>query len=161
MPARVMRAVLTRALADAKLIDDAKKALMYGKDRPVIAGFRAEVERTRELHAGSDYSQADLETGLARIHAALGMRTEADEILQQELDILCGKPVKPADQADELGDLLWYGQLYLNATGWSLLGVVQRNVAKLIERFKGLSYTTEGAVNRDKSAEAQAQEAVS
>ena len=71
------------------------------------------------------------------------------------------EPVKPADQADELGDLLWYGQLYLNATGWSLLGVVQRNVAKLIERFKGLSYTTEGAVNRDKSAEAQAQEAVS
>lgn len=152
-----MRAVLTRALADAELVDQAKKALFYGKDRSVIAAFRDEVQLTREMRAGPDYPAADMEDGLARLHAALGLRTEADEILRHELTILCGGEVSEDDQIDEAGDLGWYAQLYLNSLRVPVIEVIRKNVAKLITRFNGLSFVASRAANPDKAAEAAAQ----
>lgn len=157
VPARVMRAVLTKALADAELVDQAKKALMYGKDRPVIASFRDSVLITREMHPGEDYPAEDELDGMRRLHAALGMRSEADEILRHELTILCGGVVKHEDMVDELGDLAWYGQLYANALKVTVLTVIRRNVAKLITRFQGLSFSEARATAPDKAAEARAQ----
>src|SRR4051794_23926996 len=101
VPARVMRAVLQKALENAELVDEAKKALMYGKDKSTIAAFRDQVLATRELNPGPDYPEYDLVVGLPRLHAALGMRSEADEILRHELTILCGGEVKREDLIDE------------------------------------------------------------
>lgn len=156
-----MRAVLTRALADAELVDQAKKALFYGKDKPTIAAFREEVQLTREMRAGPDYPAIDQEDGLARLHAALGLRTEADEILRHELTILCGGEVSEDDQIDEAGDLAWYAQLYANSLRVPVVEVIRKNVAKLLERFQGLSFSANRAANPDKAAEARAQGAAS
>lgn len=154
-----MRAVLTRALADADLVDQAKKALFYGKDRPVIANFRNSVMAVTELRASgpATYGQADMKEGLARLHAALGMRTEADEILRHELTLLCGGNVNAEDLEDELGDMAWYGQLYANSIRAPVLGIIRKNVAKLLARFNGLDFSADRAANPDKAAEAKAQ----
>ncbi|QEE37950.1 MULTISPECIES: hypothetical protein [unclassified Methylobacterium] len=158
MPPRVMRALLLRALADADLVDQAKKALFYGKDKPTIAAFRNSVMAVTELRpVATAYPEIDMEDGLARLHAALGLRTEADEILRHELTILCGGQVDVADQIDEAGDLAWYAQLYANSIRVPVLEVIRKNVAKLLERFQGLSFSANRAANPDKAAEAKAQ----
>lgn len=153
-----MRALLTRALADAELVDQAKKALFYGKDRPAIAQFRDSVMAVSELRPGpTEYPTVDMNRGLDRLHAALGLRSEADEILRHELTLLCGGTVDAADLEDELGDMAWYGQLYANAIGTSVLSVIRRNVAKLMTRFASLTFNAAEAISPDKAAEAKAQ----
>ena len=152
-----MRAVLTAVLADAQLVDQAKKALFYGKDGPVIARFREQVLLTRELNLLPDYPVEEMEDGMCRLHAALGLRTEADEILRHELTLLCGGQVTEAEAIDEIGDLAWYAQLYCNALRVPVAEVIRKNVAKLLKRFNGLAFSAERAGNPDKAAEAAAQ----
>lgn len=156
VPARVMRAVLTQALADRVLVDQAKKALMYGKDGDIIRPFRESILVTREMRPGLEYP----DTNFDRLHAALGMRSEADEILQQELTILCGGKVTEADQVDEGGDLLWYAQLYARSLGVDLVYFIARNAAKLMTRYKGLVFSETAAKAPDRAAEAAAQAGV-
>lgn len=158
VPARVMRAVLTKALADQELIDQTKKALMYGKDRDTIRAFRESILITREMRPGPDYTE---QTNFDRLHAALGMRSEADEILRHELTLLCGGEVAEADQVDEGGDMLWYLQLYASSLCFDLPYIIARNAAKLMTRYKGLVFSEAEAQAPDKAAEAAAQAEVS
>lgn len=158
VPARVMRAVLTKALADQELIDQTKKALMYGKDRDGIRAFRESILITREMRPGPDYSE---DTNFDRLHAALGMRSEADEILRHELTILCGGETYDGDLIDEAGDMLWYVQLYATSVGSTMVRVIARNAAKLMTRYKGLVFSEAEAQAPDKAAEAAAQAEVS
>lgn len=149
--------ILEGALANQELIDGAKKALFYGKDKPIVAAFREDIGAT--ALSVREYPPADAATGLERLHAAIGMRTEADEILRHELAILKGENRDVAVLEDELGDMAWYAQLYANAIWTTWPGVIRRNVAKLITRFKGLVFNAEEAKNPDKAAEAKAQSA--
>lgn len=157
VPARVMRAVLTKALDDQELVDQTKKALMYGKDRGAIRAFRDSILITREMRPGPDYPT---NMNFDRLHAALGMRSEADEILRHELTLLAGGQVDEADLVDEAGDMLWYLQLYARSIGKSLVQVIARNAAKLMTRFQGLVFSEAAAQNPDKAAEAAAQASV-
>lgn len=157
----LLAAILEQALRDQELLDQAKKALFYGKDRPLLATFREEYEARAQAAglAPVNYPPADMATGLERLHAAIGMRTEADEILRHELAILQGENRDVAVLEDELGDMAWYAQLYANAIWTTWPGVIRKNVAKLITRFKGLTFNAEKAKNPDKAAEAAAQSA--
>ncbi len=157
----LLAAILEQALTDAELVDQAKKALFYGKDRPLLATFREEYEARAQAAglAAVSYPSADMAVGLERLHAAIGMRTEADEILRHELAILQGETRTVEVLEDELGDMVWYAQLYANAIWSTWPGVIRRNVAKLITRFKGLTFTAAEAINPDKAAEAKAQSA--
>ena len=160
MPAPVLRLILSQALRDQELLDQAKKALFYGKDKPLIAATRRAVSQDAVIPVGpTEYPPADMTTGLERLHAAIGMRTEADEILRHELAILQGETRSLGELEDELGDMAWYAQLYANAIWTTWPGVIRKNVAKLITRFKGLVFNAEEAKNPDKAAEAKAQSA--
>ncbi len=147
--------ILERALVNQELVDGAKKALFYGKDKPIVAAFREDIGAT--ALSVREYPPADVVDSLARLHAAIGMRTEADEILRHELAILKGEVREAAVLEDELGDMAWYAQLYANKLWTTWPKVIRRNVAKLIVRFNGLTFNAEAAKNPDKAAEAAAQ----
>ncbi len=71
------------------------------------------------------------------LHAAMGMVTEAAEILDPFKKNLYGKQ-KPLDYAnlrDEAGDMFYYLNAFLNATGFSLNDIVRDNVVKLANRY--------------------------
>jgi NTP pyrophosphatase (non-canonical NTP hydrolase) len=139
---------------DSELVDQAKKALFYGKDKPEIAGFR---DGYSERALARAYPEDQLAEGLKRLHTALGIRSEADEILKQELNRLSGVEVTVAEETDELGDLLWYAQLRARLLGKSLIDVIRDNVAKLEKRFPEGAFSEERARNPDKAAEAAEQ----
>lgn len=154
VPAQVARELIRLALDDSELVDQAKKALFYGKDKPEIGHFRNGFsERARSL----PYPDDQLADGLKRLHTALGIRSEADEILRQELARLQGDTPSIAEETDELGDLLWYAQLRARLLGKSLIDVIRDNVAKLEKRFPDGAFSEAHAQNPDKAAEAAEQ----
>lgn len=82
-------------------------------------------------------------------HAADGLCTEAGEFK----DILkrfkyYGKKIDKTNLIEELGDLLWYVGIACDALNISLEEVMERNIAKLQERYKG-KFSETRAINRD------------
>lgn len=73
-------------------------------------------------------------------HAAIGMSTEAAEILDVFKKHLYGKE-KPLDEAtfvnlrEECGDMFYYLMLMLHALGYSFDDMIEENTAKLAKRY--------------------------
>lgn len=90
------------------------------------------------------------------LHAALGMTTEAAEVLDLlKKHLYYGKALDPQYLCEELGDLMWYMALMLDAAGLDLDTVLSANVAKLRARYPE-RFTPEQAIQRNKGAEYQA-----
>lgn len=153
MPHRLLRRVILSALTGSTTLDLAKKGLFYGKDAPALREERIRLEHDVDLLPGLAYDDSVL-----LVHAILGIRTEADELLRLLYEKLTGVPVTNAELADEAGDLGWYLQLLANAIGKTSTEVVAGNVAKLLVRFPN-GYESDRAINPNKAAEAAAQEA--
>src|SRR5262249_10461812 len=95
-------------------------------------------------------------------HGAFGIVKEGGELLRVvERLIYYGKPYSDeelrAAVADEVGDVMWYVALTLNAVGLRLSDVMEGNVRKLVVRYPE-KYTDHHAAdeNRDRQAEARA-----
>lgn len=87
------------------------------------------------------------------IHAAIGIATEAGEFLDPiKKFIFYGKPVDFVNLDEEVGDLLWYIALYLNARGLDMEAVMEKNINKLEARYPD-KFTQDHALNRDLDAE--------
>jgi NTP pyrophosphatase (non-canonical NTP hydrolase) len=71
------------------------------------------------------------------LHAAIGLATEAPEILDLAKKELFGKlQAAPRDRwVDEIGDLIFYLVFLLNAKGITLQEAITANVDKLCERY--------------------------
>lgn len=132
------------AVKAAELVDQAKKALFYGKPTRTLRHMDA---------LGVEVEYSDAETDL--LHAALGIITEAAEIGDVVKESLVTAVPIIQDRAkliDETGDLLWYVALLLRKLGVSFEDVMAANIAKLQVRFPE-KFTEERAVNRDDAAE--------
>ena len=69
-------------------------------------------------------------------HAAIGMATEAGEMLDQlKRYTYYGTELDEVNLIEECGDCLWYIQLALNTMGVTLEDCIARNVAKLKKRY--------------------------
>lgn len=82
-------------------------------------------------------------------HAVDGIASESGEIV----DVLkkafaYGKPIDFVNLDEEVGDLLWYIQLYANYRGKTIPDLVRQNRDKLVARY-GDKFTQDKALNRD------------
>lgn len=95
------------------------------------ATFHSIVENT-PLHIPD--KEAQWQRGL---HAAIGLSTEAAELLDAHKKELYGKnrPVRPDNIREECGDVYFYLHLIMDAYGITLKDVVRDNVVKLANRY--------------------------
>ena len=146
VPPGLLRHTIVMALLGGQGLDEAKKALFYGKDTWRLSGLRFEMGMERE-----DSEEVYDPSGRDLVHALLGIRTEADELLTLLLD---GLDETKADDAildrimDELGDLMWYSQLAMQALDVTLYDVILQNMIKLKARYPE-GFSEDRAVNRN------------
>ena len=87
------------------------------------------------------------------IHAAMGISTEANEILDAvKKTLFYGKPLDKVNLKEEMGDCFWYLALLANELGVSFEEVMETNIAKLKARYPD-KYTDELAINRNVEVE--------
>jgi NTP pyrophosphatase (non-canonical NTP hydrolase) len=109
------------------------------------AAFHAEVENTPDhfqctiASVNNRFVQQpgkpiDWQRGL---HAAIGLSTEAAEILDAHKKELYGKQRKlsPANMREECGDIYFYLHLLMDAYGFTLRDIIADNVTKLANRY--------------------------
>lgn len=86
-------------------------------------------------------------------HAAFGLVTEAAEFADvMKKQLFYGKAPDLTNLDEEIGDILWYVAIYLNARGKTFEQIFDQNNAKLKTRFPD-KFTEFNALNRDLDAE--------
>lgn len=87
------------------------------------------------------------------VHGAVGAATEVGELQDMlKKHLIYNKPIDLVNVMEEIGDVLWYCALTLDAAGFTMSQAMDANIAKLKKRF-GDKFTEEAANNRDLSAE--------
>jgi NTP pyrophosphatase (non-canonical NTP hydrolase) len=93
------------------------------------------------------------ETTLKVLHAAMGLCTEAGEIMDAvKRHLIYGKPLDFVNLMEEQGDTFWYQALLARAGGFTFDAAMISNVKKLLARFPE-KFNEADAVNRDLKAE--------
>lgn len=88
------------------------------------------------------------------LHGLMGLSTEANEALDMmKKHIYYGKEFDQVNLIEEIGDLLWYSALVLDAVGSSFEEAMDTNIKKLQKRYNKGKFTEENAINRDVDAE--------
>lgn len=126
--------------------DDLKKALFYGKPylRPVSA-------TPGSLHHPLD--------GGLYLHAALGIMTEAVEIIEHLYDIYTGKSeLDTINLKEEIGDIEWYLAIFYRILQTTPNKIKIKNIAKLRARYPE-RFTSTDALQRDLAEERKVLEA--
>lgn len=90
---------------------------------------------------------------LEQVHAAMGVSTEANEILDiYKKSIMYNRPIDKKHLTEELGDLFFYGCMLAYENDISTSQIFETNVNKLRERYKD-SFTFEEANNKNHEKE--------
>lgn len=93
------------------------------------------------------------ETALDLLHASMGLVTEAGEFQDMlKKHIYYGRELDRVNLKEEIGDVLWYCAIALNALDADFSSVMQTNIDKLKARFPE-KFTEEKANNRDLNTE--------
>ncbi len=88
------------------------------------------------------------------LHAAIGLSTEANELLDMvKKHLFYGAEIDMANLEEEIGDLAWYQSLALYAASLkdyplTMDNVLQKNIDKLEARY-GYKFSEDKAKNRD------------
>lgn len=131
-----LAAILGDRLAINKKVDAIKKALFYGKDTKGLVPLNLN---------GDKHELAD---DTLTLHAALGIDTEAAEIVE----LVVNGRVTREKVLDEGGDMLWYLALLFRRHGITFDEAMDRNIAKLEARFPN-GFTSRAALNRNEAIE--------
>jgi NTP pyrophosphatase (non-canonical NTP hydrolase) len=92
------------------------------------------------------------------LHAAMGMVTEAGEIMDAvKKHVMYGKPLDLINLFEESGDSFWYQALLARACNFTFQDCKARNIAKLKSRYPE-KFTVDHALFRDLDAERKALE---
>lgn len=92
-------------------------------------------------------------------HASLGLCTEAAELADAvKKHIFYGKPLDKVNLVEEIGDILWYSAIVLDACQSSFDDAMDKNIAKLRRRYPQGIFSASNAINRDVEAERVAME---
>ena len=101
---------------------------------------------------GSQRASGDL------IHGLLGKITEALELAPVLIKLLTMGSFDTVNIVEELGDDEFYTDMVRQALGCDRQHVLQTNVLKLIDRYDGMTFDPEKALNRDLDSERQVME---
>jgi len=92
------------------------------------------------------------------LHGAMGASTEANELLDAvKRCLFYGKEIDRVNVIEEVGDLLWYTSIILEAIDASFDEAMQRNIDKLRTRYPD-GFNADQAINRNIEAERKALE---
>lgn len=147
VPWSVLVAIVDNRLETAPAIDDAKKALFYGKRSPAFHDLVTEC--MKDDGVVTDY---DPMVDQDLIHAILGVDSESAELMELLSDYLATGQINREKLIDEAGDKLWYLALLFRKIGVTFEEVADRNIAKLSVRYPD-KFTTDLALHRDETAE--------
>lgn len=144
--------------------DGLKRVIWYGETedkvnkRFVDAKARADVlQDAFQFSMNPDRAMTQQEFGL--IHCALGLMSEASEIIESVLNTYKdGKEVDYKNLKEEMGDVSWYLAEGIRQSKVSFEEVFESNINKLSARFPD-KFTQECALERDLEAEEKALEA--
>lgn len=94
------------------------------------------------------------------LHGTIGICTESAELLDAvKKSLFYGKDLDMVNIHEEIGDLMYYISLVVEASGGNLNSILERNVAKLRARYPD-KFTNEAAINRDLTKEREILEGV-
>lgn len=133
-------------------LDRLKKRIFYGTDFEPIPEER--VDRRKMDILGETKRVNDVQF-IRLLHAALGLATEAGELMEMLSNYLEGrKPLDIVNAKEELGDAQWYIPLGVDACDAKLETVMETNIRKLRARYPD-RFTEFDAKNRDLVKERQ------
>lgn len=145
---------LSRAIDALQVIDEVKKTLFYGRPLPASAQVAAKVdnllfsdETCRILPTLPEVGES-FDVASERIHAILGVASEAGELLQVLRYALAGRTFDQTNALEEAGDVMWYLNLLAGATGSNFEKIQRANISKLRARFPN-KFTEFDANNRN------------
>lgn len=125
-----------------KTLDTIKKKKFYNKSVDICSSAPGHLVFRRD------------NTGENMLHAAIGLCTEAGEILEE---VVRSKyedtPLDVTNIKEEIGDVMWYMAIFLRDLDIDLFDAMAINIAKLRARYPGEKFSTERANNRDLNAE--------
>jgi NTP pyrophosphatase (non-canonical NTP hydrolase) len=89
---------------------------------------------------------------LRKLHCAIGVFTEAGELLAAVRKQLEGQPIDDVNFAEEIGDVQWYAAVGADSCDTSLEHIQVTNIAKLAARYPE-KFTPEAALERNLAKE--------
>lgn len=128
-------------------LDNAKKQIFYGRDLPNLV-----MDRSQSL---DDFAYNEKNQRI--LHGVIGIATEGGELLEALVDALGDKASSSIDEIniqEEVGDILWYVAILLDAIDSDFEECQKINILKLRKRY-GDKFSSFDANNRDLAAERQ------
>ncbi|CCV12909.1 MazG nucleotide pyrophosphohydrolase domain-containing protein [Mesorhizobium sp. STM 4661] len=147
-PWSVLVAVVQARIDASHMIDGAKKALFYGKRKPIFHDLVTDI--MKEDGAILEYPEG-IEPDL--IHAALGVDSESTELLEVLQTYLETGVIDREKFMDEAGDLQWYLAMLYRKIGTTFEEVGERNIAKLMVRYPNKFDAELATTHRDDAKE--------
>lgn len=145
-----------------ELMDIVKKSIFYGKpvNHQLVSQFILNTSAfmhfmqaaTHHDEHSKVYNDSFSEPNMRILHGALGMFTEAGELLQAVLRQMETGELDMVNVAEETGDIDWYKAIVHDETGISEDTVRAKVIAKLQARY-GDKFTADAAINRNLDAE--------
>lgn len=142
----MLEATLEEAIKTGHIVDAIKKSLFYGKA----------LDPQHPAHEVKGASTT-LDTSLIDeniLHAALGLYTEAAEMLEGVLDAMRGKEYDAVNAFEECGDAEWYLAMFYRAIARTPEEARVANIEKLRARYPD-KFETAQAIERKLDAERQ------
>lgn len=142
--APMLEHALTQAIATGELVDVAKKSLFYGKAIKSGTGLEQYQGQPSVLNPKAVHHDV--------LHAALGIYTEATEMLEAILKGMQGEEFDEVNAFEELGDAEWYMAMMYRALGKTPAEAKTVNIDKLRKRYPD-KFESSQAIDRDTVAE--------
>ncbi|MFY0655356.1 MAG: hypothetical protein JXR12_01130 [Neptunomonas phycophila] len=146
-----------------ELLDMIKKNAFYGKQfnrqkwQNIVGELNAAIGTGAEASRKALNHPVDptpLEFDVRAAHAIIGINTEAGELVENMMEVVFdGKEFDAVNFGEEVGDLMWYTAVGLDATGQDFDQCLATNKAKLEARYNKGKFTSEDAITRDLDTE--------
>lgn len=121
-------------------LDFHKKYVFYGK------GYFEEKEIFDDKNFNYNPQMSDEEVRL--LHTVLGIATEAQEMIDQIMNLWRNKKLDKINLFEENGDIFWYQAVMADICNKSFEELMEKNIAKLRARY-GEKFSSEKAINRN------------
>ena len=149
---------LTNLMVNGQTADLMKRGLFYKEPNAKLQeradAFKIKAEEMYTAtgqHIEADRKFTDEQIDI--IHAALGLISEAGEIIEEVvMSFIDKRPTDHTNLREESGDVLWYEALLLRTIKSKFEDEAGRNLSKLAKRYPE-KFTSEAALNRDLDAE--------
>ena len=149
--------VMKGVIDAARWLENLKRSMYYGKDYvPPLKLLPSDAS----LFMVEEINEEHLPDGVPTIqmlHAAVGIATEAGELLETIFfSMFAGVPLDHTNLIEELGDGEWYAAVMRDQLHVTQQEVQRGNIAKLKSRYPERKWEEASAIHRDVAAERSA-----